>query len=102
MDAACDWVYKHFAYGPVPLYKVPKSAKFSGIMTKLKPNGSAGIILNLSGPKGNSVNEGIDTNDFPTIMSYTTAWLRVLNKAGKNAKFCKVGLVMPISMSLYN
>ena len=83
-----DWIYKGFAYGPIPIYQVPVDAKFSGIMTK--PNGSVRIILNLSAPLGLSVNEGIDPDDFPTSMSSTTAWLRVLNIAGKNALFCKI------------
>ena len=89
-DAICDWLQKGFAYGPIPLDAVPPSAKFSGIMTRPKPNGSVRIILNLSSPKGFAVNEGIDNNDFPTTMSSTTKWLRVLRKAGKKAFMCKV------------
>ena len=89
-DAICDWLAKGFAYGPVHLSEVPPSAKFSGIMTRPKPNGSVRIILNLSAPLGCSVNEGIDNADFPTTMSSTTKWLRVLHLAGKGAKMCKV------------
>ena len=59
-------------------------------MTKPKPNGSVRIILNLSAPKGSSVNDGINKDDFPASMSSTTNWLRVLNKAGKRCKFCKI------------
>ena len=89
-DAVCDWLAKGFAYGPVPLAQVPEKAKFSGIMTRPKPNGSVRIILNLSAPLGRAVNEGIDNNQFPTSMSSTTKWLRVLRRAGKHAKMCKV------------
>lgn len=89
-DAIADWLKKGFAYGPVPLDQVPTNAKFSGIMTKPKPNGSVRIILNLSAPLGSSVNEGINPSDFPTTMSSTTAWLRVLRTVGKNAKMCKI------------
>lgn len=89
-DAICDWLAKGFAYGPVHLSEVPPSAKFSGIMTRPKPNGSVRIILNLSAPLGSSVNEGIDNTEFPTTMSSTTKWLRVLHLAGKGAKMCKV------------
>jgi len=89
-DAIADWLQKGFAYGPVPLDLVPIGAKFSGIMTKPKPNGSVRIILNLSAPLGSSVNEGINPADFPTTMSSTTAWLRVLRAAGRNAKMCKI------------
>ena len=68
-DAIADWINKGFAYGPVPLELIPKNAKINGIMTKPKPNGSVRIILNLSSPIGNCVNEGIDTDNFPTVMS---------------------------------
>ena len=53
----------------MPLELIPKNAKINGIMTKPKPNGSVRIILNLSSPIGNCVNEGIDTDNFPTVMS---------------------------------
>ena len=74
----------------MPLAQVPEKAKFSGIMTRPKPNGSVRIILNLSAPLGRAVNEGINNNQFPTSMSSTTKWLRVLRRAGKHAKMCKV------------
>ena len=89
-DAICDWLSKGFAYGPIPLDEVPSIAKFSGLMTRPKPNGSVRIILNLSAPVGRAVNEGINNEDFPTSMSSTTKWLRVLHKAGKGSKMCKV------------
>ena len=89
-DAICDWLAKGFAFGPVELSEVPATAKFSGIMTRPKPNGSVRIILNLSAPQGSSVNEGIDNTEFPTTMSSTTKWLRVLHLAGRGAKMCKV------------
>ena len=89
-DAIADWITKKFAYGPVPLTHVPPGAKINGMMTKLKPTGAVRIILNLSSPVGNCVNEGINKDDFPTIMSSTTKWLRALHLAGKNAKMCKI------------
>ena len=89
-DAIADWLAKGFAYGPVPLEEVPDDAKFSGIMTRPKPTGSVRIILNLSSPMGNSVNEGIDKNHFPTAMGSTSRWLACLHKAGKRARFCKI------------
>jgi len=70
-DAICDWVRKGFVYGPVPLTKVPANAKFSGIMTRPKPNGAVRVILNLSAPLGESVNDGISSDEFPTKMSST-------------------------------
>ena len=89
-DAIADWLAKGFAYGPVPHEEVPRDAKFSGIMTRPKPNGSVRIILNLSSPIGSCVNEGINKEDFPTSMSSTTDWLRSLHKAGRRALFCKI------------
>ena len=89
-DAVAAWVASGFAYGPVPLSQVPAHAKFSGLMARDKPNGAVRVILNLSAPKGLSVNEGIDTNEFPTVMSSTTKWLRAMNNAGRRCFFCKV------------
>lgn len=89
-DAIADWIMKGFVYGPVELHEVPANAKFSGIMTRPKPNGSVRIILNLSAPVGSSVNEGISKEEFPASMSSTTSWLRVLNRAGRRCKFCKI------------
>ena len=88
-DAICSWIHSGFCYGPVDMNLVPKTAKFSGIMTRPKPNGSARIILNLSAPKNHSVNEGIEAADFPAVMSSTTKWLIALNKAGKGCLMVK-------------
>ena len=88
-DAIADWLEKGFAYGPVPLSDVPPSAKFSGIMTRAKPTGSVRIILNLSSPKGAAVNEGINNQDFPAVMSSTTKWLRALWAAGRKCWISK-------------
>ena len=89
-DAIADWLTKGFAFGPVLPCEVPSTAKFSGIMTRPKPNGSVRIILNLSAPLGTSVNEGIDKEQFPVSMSSTSDWLRALHKAGRRARFCKI------------
>ena len=88
-DAICDWVVKKFAFGPVNMEELPENAKINGIMTRPKPNGSVRIILNLSSPKGSAVNDGIDSNEFPTSMSSTTLWLEALNKAGHRCKIMK-------------
>ena len=89
-DAIADWVTKGFAFGPIPMSDVPRGAKFSGVMTRPKPNGSVRIILNLSAPKGSSVNDGINSDDFPTVMSSTTKWLRALHRAGRGCLMAKV------------
>ena len=89
-DCIADWIQKQFAYGPVPLEQIPKNAKVSCLMTRPKPNGAVRVILNLSSPKGQSVNEGINTDKYPAKMSSTAEWLKVLNSVGKNCKICKV------------
>ena len=89
-DAFADWVSKGFCYGPVPMHLVPADAKFSGIMTRPKPNGSVRVIQNMSAPVNSSVNDGINSADFPTIMSSTTAFLRVINRNRRGAKMVKI------------
>ena len=88
-DAIAEWIQKGYAYGPVPPQEVPAHAKVSGIMVRPKPNGSVRVILNLSAPKGRSVNDGINKDDFPAKMSSTAAWLRVLNQAGRDCLITK-------------
>ena len=89
-DAVADWVKKGFAAGPYGEEEVPAAAKISGIMCREKPNGSVRIILNLSAPKGVSVNDGINSDDFPASMSSTQKWLEVLDKAGPGALMVKI------------
>jgi hypothetical protein len=89
-DAVVEWVQKGYAYGPVDAGEVPAAAKISGIMVRPKPNGSVRVILNLSAPKGRSVNDGIDKEEFPAKMSSTGAWLRVLENAGRGCLIMKI------------
>ena len=89
-DAIASWVQKGFAFGPVKPEDVPKDAKFSGLMTREKPDGSVRIIINLSSPAGISVNDGICSDEFPTTMSSTRKWLEVLQRTGRQSTFCKV------------
>jgi hypothetical protein len=88
-DAIAEWVQKGYAYGPVDAAAVPPAAKISGIMVRPKPNGSVRVILNLSAPKGRSVNDGIDKTEFPATMSSTAAWIAVLNEAGRGCLITK-------------
>jgi hypothetical protein len=89
-DAIAAWVSVGYAYGPVEEEDLPPNAKINGILTRTKPNGLVRIILNLSAPKGCSVNDGIDNDEFPATMSSTEAWVDVLNKLGKGCKIMKV------------
>ena len=88
-DAIAEWVVKGYAFGPVGRGQVPAHAKISGIMVRPKPNGSVRVILNLSAPKGCSVNDGIDKLEFPAKMSSTAAWLWVLDQAGRGCWITK-------------
>ena len=88
-DAVASWVQKKVVFGPVSKAEVPVEAKINGIMVRVKPDSSVRIILNLSAPKGASVNEGIDSEDFPAKMSSTEAWVKVLNKAGRGCWISK-------------
>ena len=48
------------------------------------------MILNLSKGDPVSVNEGINSSDYPAIMSSTLEFVRVLNRSGKGALLTKV------------
>ena len=89
-DSICEWIKAGYAAGPYELDEIPDDAKISGLMVKLKPNGKARLILNLSAPKGSSVNEGIDKKEYPAKMTSTMKFVRVLNKCGRNCKFVKL------------
>jgi hypothetical protein len=89
-DAVADWLVSGFAAGPFHPSSRPANAKVNGMMCRQKPNGSARIILNLSAPKGSSVNDGIDSDEFPTTMSSTQKWLAILDKAGRKCLIVKL------------
>ena len=89
-DALVEWLDNKYAIGPFEPAEIPfKKCKISGLMCKMKPNGKARIIVNMSKGKPTSVNEGINKDDFPTAMSSTRAWVRILWRCGKNSKFIK-------------
>ena len=88
-DALASLVKKKYVYGPIREEELPANAKISGIMVREKPDGSVRVILNLSAPEGMSVNDGIDSSEFPAKMSSTEEWLKVLNKAGRGAWIAK-------------
>ena len=89
-DALVEWLENKFAIGPFELDEIPfPKSKISGLMCKMKPNGKARIIVNMSKGKPVSVNEGINKDDFPAAMSSTRAWIRILWRCGKNTRFTK-------------
>ena len=89
-DAIAEWTTKKVVYGPVTASDLPSNAKVNGIMVKEKPNGSVRIINNLSAPEGRAVNEGIDKNDFPAVMSSTPKFVKSLNYSGPGSWICKI------------
>ena len=90
-DSLCKMMQDGYIMGPFDEVDIPFEAnRFSGLMVKLKPDGSARLILNLSKGDPYSVNEGIDSSDFPSVMSSTTEFVRVLNRNGKGALMTKI------------
>ena len=88
-EAIGGWLEKGFAAGPFRREEVPEGAKINGIMCRPKPNGAVRVILNMSAPAGSSVNDGIDGEEFPAVMSSTAKWVAVLNRAGRNCLMTK-------------
>ena len=89
-DALIEWLNEGYDIGPFDPGDIPfKNMRTSGLMCKMKPNGKARIILNLSKGRPVSVNEGIDKSQFPTSMSSTTAWIRIMIRCGMNCRFMK-------------
>ena len=90
-DAVLGWLESGYAMGPFEKDEVPfENYKISGLMAKIKPNGKARVINNMSGGKPNSVNEGIDKKDFVYSMSSTRAWVRIMVRCGRGCKFMKI------------
>jgi hypothetical protein len=89
-EAIATWVQKGFAAGPFEPKDRPVGVKVNGIMCRPKPNGSARVILNLSAPSGASVNDGIDSKQFPATMSSTARWIAILHKAGRRCLMLKM------------
>ena len=81
--------------GPMDKKDIPfpkdVGVKINGIMVKLKENGSARVILNMSLGNPFCVNDGM-TNEvrFDVSMSDTKMWLRSLHKAGRGCWMCKL------------
>ena len=90
-DAVLGWLKDGYAMGPFEKDEIPfKEFKISGLMAKIKPNGKARVINNMSGGKPNSVNGGIDKKDFVYSMSSTRAWVRIMVRCGKGCWMTKL------------
>ena len=89
-EALFDWLGDEFAIGPYDEENIPfEIMKLSGLMCRLKPNGKARIIVNLSKGRPCSVNEGIDKLEFPTGMSSIAAWIRIMLRCDRDCIFTK-------------
>ena len=89
-DALFKMLKKKHVMGPFKESDIPfKIVRMSGLMAKLKPTGEARTILNLSRGVPHSLNEGIDKKDYPTSMSSTLKWIRILIRCGVGAEMCK-------------
>ncbi len=88
--SVASWIQKGFAAGPFEEGEVPAGAKVNGIMTRQKPNRAVRIILNLSAPKGMSVNDGISSEEFPAVMSSTGNGWKCCTRPGRDAGCAKM------------
>jgi hypothetical protein len=91
-DAICSWVKKGFVVGPFdspPFEDFRINPLMAAVQkTKVRP------IMNLSSPKGNSLNDAIDMTTVQKInMSSPKLFAEELVKAGKGALFSKSDIV---------
>jgi hypothetical protein len=91
-DAICSWVKKGYVVGPFdspPFKDFRENPLMAAVQkTKVRP------IMNLSSPKGNSLNDAIDMDTVQKIgMSSPKIFAEELVKAGKGALFSKSDIV---------
>ena len=93
-DSIIDGIKSGIMMGPMTKEQIPfreKGIKVSGIMVKLKPNGVARVILNMSKGYPFCVNEGMTNEErFEVSMSSSIQWLRSLHKAGRGCWLTKL------------
>ena len=93
-DALQQWIDEGIVAGPLREEDIPfADYTVSPIMVRLKPNGSARIIVNLSSPHTEggpgSVNSGINGKEFKARMSSTQRFVGSLCRVGVGALICK-------------
>ena len=102
-DSLQDWIKDGIAWGPLLPEEMPwRDYTVNPMQVRLKPNGKARIIINMSSPYPKekdsqetpaSVNSGIDKSEFPTSMSSTESFLCSLMRAGCPAQMSKLDWV---------
>ena len=80
-------IKKKIICGPYPTK--PTGATKSSIQTAPKPNGKVRLIVNMSSPEGKSVNDFIDSSDYPSRMGGLPEILKALDLCGRGALFFK-------------
>ena len=93
-DALQEWILQGIAAGPLLEEEIPwPDDTCSPLTVRLKPDGKARIIVDLSSPRegkeGTSVNAGIDADEFPARMSSTAKFVETLCECGVGALICK-------------
>ena len=86
-DEIASGIKKGIICGPIPTR--PVGATISSIQTAPKPNGKIRLIVNMSAPKDKSVNDHINSKDYPSRMGGLPEIVRALNYCGRGALFFK-------------
>ena len=99
-DALQGWIIDGLCFGPLEEEELPwKDISVNPITVKIKPNGKARICIDMSAPHTakedsglapSSVNSGINSDDFPTVMSSTKSFCESLMRSGCPGQFCKI------------
>ena len=93
-DGLAEMIASGLMVGPLDEEEIPwNDISVSAIMVKLKPNGKARLIVNLSKPDNETgptgVNDGISVDDFEAKMSSTKQFLKSLFRVGRDALITK-------------
>ena len=93
-DSMAELIKDGLVVGPLDEEEIPfDDITVSAILVRLKLNGKARMIVNLSGPDNEegpgSVNSGINVEEFPAKMSSTAKFVESLLRVGRNALIYK-------------
>ena len=102
-DMIQSWIHDKICLGPFTEEELPwKDFSVSQLKVKIKPNGKAGLILDLSALHQDevelgqgvplSVNAGIDKKQYTMKMSSTSQWVKSMAEAGVGARMTKADL----------
>jgi hypothetical protein len=87
VDALATWLKQKIIAGP--FQEAPEGATVIKVTCRPKPNGKARVIMDLSSPRGRSVNDCIPDNMFPARMQGTKEIIDAVNHCGRDAEFTK-------------